>query len=115
MPSEVMHDLTAAGGVADVNGVLQIKMSSHSREIVGVMVHVVAVAGLAGTAVAAAVMGNHPVAAIEEKQHLRIPIVGRERPAVAEHDRLTFAPVLVENLRAVFGGDGGHGGSPGLP
>ena len=35
--------------------------------------------------------------------------IGRERPAMAEHDGLTAAPVLVENLNAVFGRDGRHG------
>ena len=45
---------------------------------------------------------------LEEEQHLRVPVVGRQRPAVAEHDGLTLAPVLVEDLNAVLGGDRGH-------
>ena len=83
-----MHHLAAAGGMADVNGVLQIEMRRHGRKIVGIMIHVMAVAGLAGTAVAAAVMGDDAIAVIEEEQHLRVPVVGRQRPAMAEHDRL---------------------------
>jgi hypothetical protein len=31
---------------------------------------------------------------------------------MAEHDRLALAPILVEDLDAVFGRDGGHGNSP---
>jgi hypothetical protein len=27
---------------------------------------------------------------------------------MAEHDRLTRTPILVEDVDAVFGGDGGH-------
>ena len=54
----IMHHLAAAGGMADVNGVLQVEMRGHGREIVGIMIHVVAVADLAGAAVAAAVMGD---------------------------------------------------------
>ncbi len=54
---------------------------------------------------AAPVMGYDAIAVLEEEQHLRVPIIGRQRPAVAEHDGLTFAPVLVEDLNAVFGGD----------
>src|SRR4029077_19298563 len=37
-----------------------------------------------------------------EEQHLRVPVIGRQRPAMAEHNGLTFAPVFVENLNAVF-------------
>ena len=87
-------------------------MRGQRREIVGVVIHVVAVADLAGAAVAAAVMGDDAKAVVEEEQHLRVPVVGRQRPAVAEHDRLARAPVLVEDLDAVLGGDGGHGNSP---
>ena len=45
---------------------------------------------------AAPVVGDHAVALAEEEQHLRVPIIGRQRPAVAKHDGLTFAPVLVD-------------------
>jgi hypothetical protein len=44
----------------------------------------------------------------EEEQHLGVPVVRLQRPAVAEHDRLTLPPILVEDLDAVFGRDGGH-------
>ena len=57
---------------------------------------------------AAPVVGDHAEALAEEEQHLRVPIIGRERPAVAKHDGLTIAPVLVINLRAVFGCDRAH-------
>ena len=45
---------------------------------------------------------------MQEEQQLRVPIVGRQRPAMAEHNWLARTPVLVEDLRAVLGGDGGH-------
>src|SRR5262245_23046984 len=94
--------------MADVNGVLKIEMGSHRREIVGVMIHVVAVARLGRSAVAAAIMSDHAVALLDKKQHLRVPVIGRERPAVAEHDGLTFAPILVEDFNAVFRRDETH-------
>ena len=53
-------------------------------------------------------MGDDAVALLEEEQHLRVPVVGAERPAVMEDDRLPGAPVLVEDLRAVLRGDGAH-------
>ena len=37
------------------------------------------------------------------KQHLRVPVVSRERPAVAEHDGLSTAPVLIIDLHPIFG------------
>jgi hypothetical protein len=49
----------------------------------------------------AAIMGNHPVTVVEKEHHLRIPVVRRERPAVMEKKRLTCAPILKVNLRAV--------------
>ena len=45
-PAEIMHDLAAAGGMADMDGVLQVEMRSQCSEIVGVMIHVVAAGGL---------------------------------------------------------------------
>ena len=57
---------------------------------------------------AAPVVGDDAIAAIQEEQHLRIPVIGRQRPAVAEHDGLPFAPVLVKDLNAVFGRDRTH-------
>ena len=58
MTRQIAHDLAAAGGVADVNGVLEIEMRGDSREIVGVMIHVVTVGGLRRAAVAAPVVGD---------------------------------------------------------
>src|SRR5438034_10214031 len=68
-----------------------------------------AATGLSGAAMAAPVVGYDAIAVLEEELHLRVPSIGRQRPAVAEHDGLTFAPVLVEDLNAVFGGDRTHG------
>jgi hypothetical protein len=45
-------------------------------QIVGVVVHVVAAADLRRATMAAAVVGDHPEALIQEEHHLRIPVVG---------------------------------------
>src|SRR5215216_159786 len=76
------------------------------------MVHVVTVAGLRGAPVPTPVMGDDAVPVLEEEQHLGIPVVGRKRPAMAEDDRLTRAPVLVEDLGSVIRGDRAHQPSP---
>jgi hypothetical protein len=94
--------------MADMNGVLQIEMRRQGRKIVGIVIHVMAVARLRGSAVVAAVMGYDAIAVIEEEQHLRVPVIGRQRPTMAKHNGLTFAPVLVEDVDAVFGSNRAH-------
>src|SRR5580700_5354808 len=54
------------------------------------------------------VMRDDAIATLPEEQHLPIPIVRAQWPAMRKHDRLSLSPVLVENLRAVFGRDSAH-------
>src|SRR5450631_4472989 len=108
MATNVTGNFPAAGGMADVDCVLQIKFFSEDRKIIGVGVHIVAVPGLGGAAVPSTVRCYDPKALLAEKSHLSVPVVRGERPAVTEHYGLAFSPVLVINLRTVFGGDGGH-------
>src|SRR5438270_176825 len=84
-------------------------MRSEHRKIVGVVIHIVSVAGLAGASVTAPVMCDDAIAVIQEEHHLRVPVVARKRPTVRENDRLAAAPILVIELRAVFRRDGTHG------
>jgi hypothetical protein len=91
-----------------VDRVVQIEVLDHRQQVVGVVVHVVPVAGLRGAPVPAAVSGDDPVAVPQEEHHLGVPVVGRERPAVAEDNWLARAPVLVEDLRAVGRRDRAH-------
>ena len=46
----------------------------------------------------APIMRNDAIAVVEEEQHLRVPIIGRQRPTMAEHDGLSFAPVFVVDV-----------------
>jgi hypothetical protein len=78
-----------------VNRVPKIEMGCQRGQIVGVVVHVLATAGLRRAAVAATIMGDDAVAAVQKVQHLRVPVIGGQRPTVAEHDRLASAPVLI--------------------
>jgi hypothetical protein len=52
---------------------------------------------------------DHTIAMLDEEQHLGVPVVGAERPAMVEDNRLAVPPVLVENLDAVLGRDCTHG------
>src|SRR5439155_5883483 len=98
----------ATGGVPDVDGVPEIEMGGQRSQVVGVVVHVVTVAGLRGASVSAPVMGDNAIVVLEEEQHLGVPIVARERPAVAENDWLARTPVLVEDLGAIGRRDRAH-------
>src|SRR5262249_49171975 len=98
----------ASGGVAHQRGVLEIQRLDDGCQIVGVAVHVVSGGGLAGPAVATPVVCDHAEAVLREEQHLAVPGVGVQRPAVrACYDR-AFPPVLVIDLCAVFRGDRAH-------
>src|SRR4029077_20200710 len=62
------------------------------------MIHVMAATGLGRAAMAAPVVGYDAIAVLEEEQHLRVPVIGRQRPAVAEDDGLSAAPVVVVEI-----------------
>ena len=70
-----MHDLAAAGRVTDVHGIIEVEMRCQRREIVSIMIHVMAAVGLSRATVPAPIMGNHAKAFAEKEKHLRIPIV----------------------------------------
>src|SRR4029077_661491 len=95
---EIMHHLAAAGRMTDVNCILQVEMIGDGLQIISIMIHVVSVAGLSRATMSAAISRNDAIAFAEEEKHLRVPIVRREWPAVAEDDRLTFAPVFIINV-----------------
>src|SRR5947207_6096059 len=95
MTAEITHYLAAAGRMADVNRIFQVEMIGDRFQIVGIVVHVVSAAGLSRATMSAPIRGNDAETFADEKKHLRVPVVGRERPAVAEDDGLSFAPVFI--------------------
>src|SRR6266571_4886496 len=90
-----MHHLAAARGMADVNRIFQVEMIGDRLQIIGIVVHVVSAAGLSRATMSTPIRGNDAETFADEKKHLRVPIIRRERPAVTEHDRLSFAPVFI--------------------
>src|SRR5438874_10306616 len=107
MTGEIMHHLAAAGRMADVNRIFQVEMIGDGLQIVGVMVHVVSAAGLSRATMSTPISCNDAETFAEEKKHLRVPIIRRERPAVTEHNRLPGAPVFIidVDVRSVFFSD----------
>src|SRR5262249_41629986 len=94
--------------VPDMDRVLQVELLDELGEVVRVGIEVVAVPGLAGTAMAAAIMGDAAVAARSEEKHLVLEGVRAERPAVAEDNRLSRAPVIEIDLCSISGRDRAH-------
>ncbi len=85
----------------------QVQVVDKLVKVVGVRVHVLAVEGLARSAEAAAVKRDAAKAPGSKKEHLVFKCIRGERPAVAEDHGLSRAPIVVVNLRAVFGRDRG--------
>src|SRR5580698_2590049 len=112
MASQVVHHFAAASRMADMNRILEVEMCGERRQVVGIVIHVMAVPGLAGTPVSPPVVSNHAKATLAEEEHLCVPIIGGQWPAVAKYDGLTLAPVLVIDLRSIFRCNRRHGNSP---
>ena len=77
VPRDIARHLAAAGRMADMDGILEIERLDDLGDVGRVGVHVVAVRRLGRAAVAAAVVGDHAIAVIEEEHHLGVPVVGR--------------------------------------
>jgi energy-converting hydrogenase Eha subunit A len=59
----------------------------------------------------APVVRNNAISIGKKEQHLRVPVVRRQRPAVVKHNGLSVfrTPVLVENCCAIVCRDCFHG------
>src|SRR5262249_45903071 len=102
MACDVAGNFAATGGVTDMDGIAKIEMLGDCGGVSSIMVHVVPVRHLTRAAMATAVDTDHAIAMLDEEQHLGVPVVGAERPAMMEDNRLALAPVLVEDLSAVL-------------
>src|SRR5262245_37377983 len=105
-----VSSLSPAGRTVDYHHILHIEMLNDRCVIIVLVVHVVTVTDLARTAVAAPVVRDDAIALPNEIEHLSVPVIGTQRPAMMEGDwlRVPGAPILEVNLDPVFGGDGVH-------
>jgi hypothetical protein len=94
VPTDVARDFSAAGGVPDQDRVPQLELFNEGGEIIGIGVHVVAVPGLARTAMATTIVSDRAISVGCKKDELLVPGVGIEGPAVPEDNRLPFAQSL---------------------
>ena len=112
MTGDITRDLAAAYGMADMNGILEIELFDQLRQVVGVGVQVIAVPGLARAAMAATIMGDTAIAARGKEKHLIFEGVRAQGPAMAKHNRLSRAPIVVIKRCPVLGLDHRHEGAP---
>src|SRR5262249_11907166 len=108
MACDVAGNFAATGGVTDMDGIAKIKVLGDRGRVGRIVVHVVPVRHLARAAMAATVDADHAIAMLDEEEHLGVPVVGAEWPAMMEDNRLAVAPVLVEDLSAVLRFDKAH-------
>src|ERR1039457_6172493 len=94
--TDIAGDFATTRGEADQSREFEVERFHESREVISVGFHVVASPGLAGAAMATTVMGDRAIAVGCQEDHLGLPAIGIQWPAVAEHDGLSCAPILVE-------------------
>src|SRR5712691_5363389 len=107
-----MGDFATAGRVTNMDRILQVEICSEFGEVIGIVIHIVSVAGLARSSVTSPVMGDDAIAMIQEVHHLGVPVVGRQRPSMRKDDGLATAPIFVIDLRSVFSRDRRHKNLP---
>jgi len=72
------------------------------------MIHIIAVPGLTGAAMAAPIMRDAAETTFGEEKHLVFESVRAERPTMTKYDGPTGTPILVVNLGAISGGESAH-------
>ena len=101
-------DFSASRRVPYMDRFFEVELFDQLREVVRIAIHFVALPWLVRSAVAATVMGDAPISAGSQKQHLVFKCVRAEWPAMAEYDWLSLAPVFAINPCTVFCGDRGR-------
>src|SRR5690606_40642632 len=110
MPADVPRHFASTSGVADKCDLIEVQLFDELSEVIGVRIHVVAGRRLARASMATPIVRDCPVAVLRKEEHLSLPCIAVERPAVREDDAGCGAPVVLEALRAVAGGAVSHVG-----
>jgi hypothetical protein len=80
--------------MANVDRVAQVERRGQFGKIVRIWIQVIAFLGLIRAPVPSAIVCDAAVSARCQENHLIFPRVRAKRPAMAEDDRLAFAPIL---------------------
>ncbi len=89
MSRHIPRNFAATGGMADVNRILQVQRLGDGKRVGRVMVNVVTPGDLLRASVAAPVMRDDTIALRQEEKHLRVPVIGTERPAMVKNNWLS--------------------------
>jgi hypothetical protein len=108
--SDIVDDLATARGMAHMYRLLHVEMIYDRRNVVGVMIHIMAVPDLTRPSMSAPVVRDDPETLGQKEEHLGIPVICTERPSVMKENDLciTRAPVLIENIDAILRCDKSH-------
>lgn len=110
MATDVASHFAATRREAHEGHFSEIEVLDQRREIVGVRVHLVALRGLARSTVTTTIVGDAAKPSRREQEHLALPAVRAERPAMTEDHHRARAPVFGVKLRSVLRRQGGHDG-----
>jgi hypothetical protein len=88
--------------------VRQVEMRQQFCQIVGIMIHIVAIPRLTGAAMSAPIVRDAAETTLRKEKHLVFESVRAERPTMTKYDGPTGAPILVVNLGAISGGESAH-------
>ena len=75
MPGDIADYFAAARRMTDMHGTLEVQVRGQRCQVIGIVIHIVTVRRLARSSMAAAIMGNDPIAVIQEENKLRVPII----------------------------------------
>src|SRR5579862_7370225 len=89
--------------MSDVECAFQVERVGQRNDIGGISVHLMTRRRLCRPSVSTSIVRDDPIALREEEQHLIVPVIGAQRPAMVEDNRLcpTRAPILIEDSRAI--------------
>ncbi len=115
--TQITNDEISSGAYDQIQGIWASGMGTQIDQAIkdagktGELVEIITGARLARSPMAAPIIGDAAAAANGELDHLVVPHIGVDRPAMDEEDGLSRAPILVESPRAVRGLDVGPKGT----
>jgi hypothetical protein len=74
MSTDVARHFAPSSGEADERDVAQVERLDHRRQIIRIVIHVIAFPWLARAPMSSAIVRNHAIAFVGEKDHLRFQL-----------------------------------------
>ncbi len=103
MTAYIAGHLATTGRMTDMDCAFEVEQRRQLCQIVRISVEIVAIPRLTSSAMAAPIRCNASITALRQEKHLVFERIRRQRPAMAEDNGLSGAPVLVIDFSAVPG------------